>query len=62
MAMTRTKDERVMIGVSKKTKRKFDALVAKLNKANIEANGDKARKIKQEEVLIELIEAYKKVG
>lgn len=62
MAIEKTTETRVMIGVKTSTKERFEHLVKKINHDNRMTHGGKARKITHDDVLNELVTAYMKVG
>ena len=50
------------IGVKRSTKEAFNDLVQHVNEENWKVNGEDAGKITHDDVLIELIRAYRRVG
>lgn len=62
MALQKTKSSSTSIGVKRSTKKVFNDLVEEINHRNWAVNGENAGKITHDEVLLELVRAYAKVG
>lgn len=62
MALQKTKSSSTTIGVKRSTKKVFNDLVEEINHRNWGVNGENAGKITHDEVLLELVRAYAKVG
>ena len=62
MAIQKTKSESTSIGVKRSTKAAFSDLVQHINEENWKVNGESAAKITHDDVMMELIRAYRKVG
>lgn len=62
MAISKTKTRMASIGCKESTKAAFDDLAREINDRNSAAHGDKAVKITHDDVLLELVRAYRKVG
>lgn len=61
MTIQKTKNSSTSIGVKRGTKDAFNDLVRDINESNWEVNGEDAAKITHDDVLLELIRAYRKV-
>lgn len=62
MAISKTKKRMASVGCSKSTKAAFDDLAQEINERNSAVHGDKAVKISHDDVLMELVRAYRRVG
>ena len=62
MAINKKKLTSTSIGVKRSTKAAFNDLVQQINEENWKVNGEESGKITHDDVLMELIRAYRKVG